>query len=69
MLYATGDTHGNFTGFLPEYFPEQAEMMTKDGYVLICGDFGGVWDGFQRETHIESTGGNTIHHPVRQRKP
>ena len=48
MLYATGDTHGNFTRFLPEYFPEQAEM-TRDDYVLICGDFGGVWDDSSKE--------------------
>ena len=48
MLYATGDTHGNFTRLLPEYFPEQVEM-TRDDYVLICGDFGGVWDGSSKE--------------------
>ena len=24
MIYATGDTHGNFQRFAPEHFPEQA---------------------------------------------
>ena len=44
MIYATGDTHGNFQRFAPEHFPEQAGM-TKEDYMIICGDFGGVWDG------------------------
>ena len=44
MIYATGDTHGNFERFQPEYFPEQAEM-TKEDYMIIGGDFGGLWDG------------------------
>ena len=48
MIYATGDTHGNFERFREEYFPEQASM-TKDDYVIVCGDFGGVWDGGKQE--------------------
>ena len=44
MIYITGDTHGDFEPrFKPESFPEQEEM-TRDDYVIICGDFGGVWD-------------------------
>ena len=44
MIYITGDTHGEFKHrFNTENFPEQKEM-SKDDYVLICGDFGGVWD-------------------------
>jgi len=43
MIYITGDCHGNFERFNTENFPEQKEM-TKDDYVIICGDFGGVWD-------------------------
>ena len=43
MIYITGDCHGNFERFEPYIFPEQAEM-TKDDYVIICGDFGGVWE-------------------------
>ena len=44
MIYATGDLHGNALRFQPEYFPEQAEM-TKDDYMIVCGDFGFVWNG------------------------
>ncbi len=44
MIYITGDTHAEFKHrFNMENFPEQKEM-TKDDYVIICGDFGGIWD-------------------------
>ena len=48
MIYATGDTHGNFQRFQMEHFPEQNKMNRED-YVIICGDFGGVWDGSKKE--------------------
>lgn len=43
MIYITGDCHRNFERFNRSIFPEQ-EKMTKDDYVIICGDFGGVWN-------------------------
>ena len=44
MIYITGDTHGEFKHrFNMENFPEQKDM-TKDDYVIICGDFGGIWN-------------------------
>ena len=43
MIYITGDCHGDFVRFNKENFPEQTEM-TMDDYVIICGDFGGVWN-------------------------
>ena len=42
MIYITGDTHGEYTRFRTDVFPEQLEM-TKDDYVIVCGDFG-IWD-------------------------
>lgn len=42
MIYITGDCHRNFERFNSSIFLEQEEM-TKDDYVIICGDFGGVW--------------------------
>ena len=42
MIYVTGDCHGNYRRFATEIFPEQKEM-SKDDYVIICGDFG-YWD-------------------------
>lgn len=43
MIYITGDCHRDFIRFDVENFPEQKEM-TKEDFVIICGDFGGVWD-------------------------
>ena len=53
-IYVTGDTHGSqshgmysIDGFMHRLnttsFPEQKEL-GKEDYVIICGDFGGVWD-------------------------
>ena len=46
MVWATGDTHSCFTRFEEQCFPEQKEM-GRDDYVIICGDFGGMWSGGQ----------------------
>ena len=54
MIYITGDTHGpsrfgyhSVDGYMHRLntgsFPEQKEM-TRDDYVIICGDFGGIWN-------------------------
>ena len=43
MIFITGDTHSGFRRFSTENFPEQKNM-TKDDFVMICGDFGGVWN-------------------------
>ena len=43
MIYITGDCHADFRRFNTEIFPEQHEMTMED-YVIICGDFGGIWD-------------------------
>lgn len=43
MIYITGDTHADFNRFSTKYFSEQKEM-TREDYIIICGDFGGIWD-------------------------
>ena len=48
IIYITGDTHSDFSRFTEENFPIQTEM-TKNDYVIICGDFGGVWT-FEEES-------------------
>ena len=63
MVYITGDTHGptsfglhSVDGYGPRFnkenFPEQKEM-TRDDFVVICGDFGGIWNYDSRydDTH------------------
>ena len=42
MVYITGDTHAVFNRFSTKNFPEQKEM-TNDDFVIVCGDFGGIW--------------------------
>ena len=42
MVYITGDCHGDFRRFSTNAFPEQKEM-TRDDFVIVCGDFGGVF--------------------------
>ena len=48
MVFVTGDTHGDWKSRLNRYvFPEGVEL-TKDDYVIVCGDFG-IWDDGPRE--------------------
>ena len=47
-IFITGDTHGDFSRLLPAAFYEQRDL-TKEDYLIICGDFGGVWDGGDAE--------------------
>ncbi len=50
-IYITGDTHGDFSRLGKGCFPE-LERLTKDDYVVICGDFGGVWDDGSEEQQL-----------------
>ena len=52
MIYITGDTHipVDIQKLSTKRFPEQKEM-TKNDYVIICGDFGGVWDDSNEEKY------------------
>lgn len=45
MFYITGDTHIpiDIQKLTPEYFPLQ-DSLTRNDYLIICGDFGGVWN-------------------------
>lgn len=47
MIYITGDCHGDWGRFSSEAFPEQKEM-TRDDYVIVCGDFG-LWHDTKSE--------------------
>jgi len=53
MVYITGDTHSIFNRFSTRTFPEQKDM-TRDDFVIICGDFGGVWcDTFEERYWLD----------------
>lgn len=47
-IFITGDTHGDFSRLQPAAFHGQRDL-TKEDYLIICGDFGGVWDGSDTE--------------------
>ena len=46
MIWITGDTHADFRRFANRRFAAAA-----DDYLIICGDFGGVWDGSAAENY------------------
>lgn len=50
MLWFTGDCHGDFHRFSTRRFPMQKQL-TKADCVLICGDFGGIWDSSAEERY------------------
>jgi predicted phosphodiesterase len=49
MIFITGDTHGEYERFSSQNFPEQ-KRLTKEDYVIICGDFG-IWDDSPSERY------------------
>lgn len=51
-IFVTGDTHGShdIRKLNNKKFPQQ-NMLTKDDYVIICGDFGLVWDESAEEKY------------------
>ena len=52
MIYITGDTHipADIGKLSSKRFPEQKNL-AKNDYVIICGDFGGVWDESNEEKY------------------
>lgn len=50
MVYITGDCHGTFERFTVKSFPAQ-RAMTREDFVIVCGDFGGVWEDGPRERY------------------
>ena len=50
LIYLTGDTHGDFKRFSKGQFPE-LDKLTKADYVIICGDFGGVWNQSREQAY------------------
>lgn len=50
MIYITGDTHGqnDIQKLFPGSFPD-GKNLTRNDYVIIAGDFGGIWTGDKRD--------------------
>jgi hypothetical protein len=45
MVYVTGDMHGDYARFENPAF----KKFTKDDILIVCGDFGFLWDGSKEE--------------------
>ena len=45
MVYITGDTHGDISLFKNP----KLRKLTDDDILLVCGDFGFLWDGSEKE--------------------
>ena len=43
MIYITGDTHGDFARFSTKRLRRTGMELTKEDYIIICGDFGLCW--------------------------
>lgn len=56
-FYITGDTHGtvDWEKLNTDNFPEQKYMNPDNDYLIITGDFGGVWDGAEQDRYILKT--------------
>ncbi len=51
MIYITGDTHG-FNDIDKLVLNKTLASLTKDDFLLITGDFGGIWDGGMHDEDI-----------------
>lgn len=47
MILITGDTHGD----LSRFGKKQVKRLKKNDTLIICGDFGFIWDGSKAEKH------------------
>lgn len=53
MIYATGDTHGMIDTWKldAECFPK-IKNLTRDDYIIVCGDFGALWSEKFRDKYL-----------------
>lgn len=53
MIFITGDMHGahDIIKFSPKHFTMQSEL-TRSDHVIICGDFGLLWSGSEKEKKL-----------------
>lgn len=48
MIYITGDIHGEYERFESK----KLKKLTENDCLIVCGDFGFVWDGSERERAV-----------------
>lgn len=48
LIYITGDTHGN----IDRFNNPQVKKFTQEDILIVCGDFGFIWNGDQKEEQL-----------------
>lgn len=48
MIYFTGDLHGDYDRFKSK----ELKKLKKGDTLIVCGDFGFLWDGSKKEQSI-----------------
>ena len=51
MIYITGDTHGDISRFNDK----RLKRLGEDDIVIVCGDFGFIWQGGDKERKVLKT--------------
>ena len=51
MIYITGDTHGDISRFNDK----RLKRLGEDDIVIVCGDFGFIWQGGEKERRVLKT--------------
>ena len=53
MIFVTGDTHRlmDVKKIDAEHFSEQS-ILTRNDYLIIAGDFGGIWTGTEKDDPV-----------------
>lgn len=51
-IFVCGDTHRDHDIFKLDYFAMKNSDLTRDDYMIITGDFGGIWYGDERDDYI-----------------
>ena len=54
MIYVTGDMHGDFSRFKDS----RLKKLRAGDTLLVCGDFGFLWDGSRQEQKLLKKIGN-----------
>ena len=54
MIYITGDMHGEFSRFKNK----KIKKLKENDTLIICGDFGFIWDGSRHENSVLNKIGN-----------
>ena len=62
MICVMGDTHGDYSRFSHR----SVKQLKKGDFLIICGDFGFVWDGSDREKAMLKKIGSTARYEIEQ---